>query len=113
MSALTPTARGLEQARAALADLMEWFTPEAQHRVVAGHFDRAREEGHASRDAEVAELRAEVGRARAEERAAVVAWLRAQRDESYFPPIPVPELRHAADAIERGAHIPPETTDAR
>lgn len=43
-------------------------------------------------------------RHRAEERARIVAWLRAQNDTSYEPPISPWVLVNAADAIERGEH---------
>ena len=39
-----------------------------------------------------------------EERAAAVAWLREQRDNTFLPPIPFGEMLRAADMIERGAH---------
>lgn len=38
------------------------------------------------------------------ERAAVVAWLREQRDDTYDPPVPFYDMLVAANAIERGEH---------
>lgn len=58
----------------------------------AGLYARRMEQAQRSRD-----------EARAEERAAVVAWLREQQ-ESVGLPLTAAGYEHAADAIERGEH---------
>lgn len=81
--------------------------------LVAAERTYAREEGRRERDAEVAELRAEVERARAKERAAVVADLRERADRGHRQGrlhSSVADLLALADRYEHGAHLPPETT---
>ncbi len=57
----------------------------------------------------IEQLTAEFAAVRAEERAAIVAWLRALPAEERYPSMPLPyddTLCDAADAIERADHTP-------
>lgn len=115
MSAPTPSEWALS-----LVSPGEWGDlPKRDRYLIALMLDRARESGRRERDAEVAELQAVVTAsretiglaipaARADERAAIVAWLRDSDDDHPWRG----HRERLADTIERGAHLPPtpETT---